>query len=144
MNLASFLWDCVGGEVNPETGFDAATCWQRAANVDGWFPRRECAEGMGSGHSDTKINYIFLRNGVGTSTKPRPYAIAASITTDLKQLLLAFPLCFHKGAVCLLARSWWTRRWGREKGDVWGWHGDGWVRGLCPNLPSLAKNFWTA
>lgn len=57
---------------------------------------------MGSGHSDTKINQIFLRNGVGTSAKPLPYAIAASITADLKQLLLAFPLPFHKLVVCLL------------------------------------------
>ena len=56
MNLDSFLWDCVGGEVNPEMVFDAATCWQRAANVDEWFPRCECAEGMGSGHGDTRIN----------------------------------------------------------------------------------------
>lgn len=56
MNLASFLWDRVGAEVNPGLVFDAATCWQRAADVDGWFLCCECAEGMGSGHSDAKIN----------------------------------------------------------------------------------------
>lgn len=68
---------------------------------------------------------------MGTSTKPLPYAIAASITTDLKQLLLAFPLCFHKPVVCLFARSWWTRRWGREEGTrEWGvqrWSSEGMV-----------------
>lgn len=66
-----------------------------------------------AGHSDTKINQIFLRNGVGTSAKPLPYAIAASITADLKQLLLAFPLPFHKPVVCLLGAG------GEGRGEVW-------------------------
>lgn len=73
---------------------------------------------MGSGHSDTEINEIFLRNGVETPTKPLPYAIAASIAADLKQLLLAFPLCFHKPVVCLC----WIRVdevGGEGRGDVW-------------------------
>lgn len=81
---------------------------------------------MGSGHSDTKINQIFLRNGVGTSAKPLPYAIAAGITADLKQLLLAFPLPFHKPVVCLFARGW---RGGKKGGVGYGEHRDGRVRG---------------
>lgn len=69
---------------------------------------------------------------MGTSTKPLPYAIAASITTDLKQLLLAFPLCFHKPVVCLFARSRWTRRWGREEGTH-GWGAQRWSsEGMVP------------
>lgn len=63
-----------------------------------------------------------------TSTKPLPYAIAASITADLKQLLLAFPLCFPKRVVCLLDPS---GRGGGEgkRGHMGGENIDGQVRG---------------
>lgn len=91
MNLASFLWDCVGGEVNPEIAFDAATCWQHAANVDWWFPRHKCAEGMGSGHSDTKINQIFSQEWGGDINKTSALCNCRQHYSRFKAAAVGFP-----------------------------------------------------